>query len=147
MKEYFFEDEKEITRSSNDVVILTTHRIRFDDSKHIISIMLEKVSSIEVHYSSWLICLLFGILAAVAGFVMGVNNNGQAMVAGLALGGILILIYFLTRKHVIEIASDGGTKINFQTSGMKRESILKLINQIETAKSDRFINFNKSTES
>ena len=69
-----------------------------DDSTHVVSIMLEKISSIEVHYSSWLICLLLGIISAAAGFVLGVNNNGAGMVAGLALGGILILIYFLTRN-------------------------------------------------
>jgi len=141
MKQHFFEDEQEITRSDNDIVILTSHRIRFDDSKHVISIMLEKVSSIEVHYRSWLICLLVGILAAAAGLGIGADNNGQAMIVGLVLGAVLILAYFLTRKHVISIASDGGTKINFETRGMKREAILKFINQIEKAKKDQLLNY------
>ncbi len=51
------ENEQIITESTNNVVTLTTHRVRYNSSStgqaHIVSIMLEKVSSIEVHYKSF----------------------------------------------------------------------------------------------
>src|SRR5690606_29599459 len=104
---------------------------------HIVSIMLEKVSSIEIHYKSKVLILIFGILLVSAGLIMGANNSGTPMIFGLVLGGLFILIYLLTRKHVVSIASDGGAIIYFQTKGMKREVLLDFINKIEKAKNER----------
>ena len=51
------------------------------------------------------------------------------------LGGIFVLIYFITRRHLITVASDGGAKINMIAKGMKRENVLDFVNRIENAKS------------
>ena len=140
-KKNLFEGETLISESDDNVITLTSHRLRYNSSSagtgHIVSIMLEKISSIEVHYKSWILVLFFGILLAAGGLFMGAQNRGDIMVAGLATGGICILLYFLTRKHVITISSDGGSKINFQTKGMKRETLLDFINKIEAAKASR----------
>lgn len=135
---YILEGESIITQSKDRMVTLTNYRIRFQDTSsgraHIVSIMLEKISSIEIHYKSYIFLLIIGILLAAAGLFMGVNNMGRQMTLGLVLGGLFILVYLRTRKHVVSIASDGGAKINFETKGMRREVLLDFINQIEKAK-------------
>jgi len=53
-KKYIFEGETLITETEDNVITLTTHRVRYNSSSsssaHIISIMLEKISSIEIQY-------------------------------------------------------------------------------------------------
>jgi hypothetical protein len=141
MEKYIFDEERLITESGDRRVTLTTHRVRYNSSStgrgHIISIMLEKISSIEIHYKSWILILLIGILLIVGGLIMGVQDKKDIMILGLIVGGFCILIYFLTRKHIVTIASDGGAKINFQTKGIKREALLDFINKIEVAKASR----------
>ena len=142
-KKYYFIGENAITESDNKGIILTSHRIRYQSSNfgkaHIVSIMLEKISSIEIHYKSSLLTLIIGIILTLSGIVMGASNQGEAMILGLGIGLFFVLLYFITRRHVITIASDGGSKINFETKGMKRETILDFINKIETAKNNRTI--------
>jgi len=132
--------EQIITESDDKSITLTSFRIRRNVSgggqAHIVSIMLEKVSSIEVHYSSWIILLGLGILFGLAGLFAGANNKGDVMVPALLIGGVLVIAYFMTRKHVVTVASDGGAKINFQTRGMKRDAIIEFINKIERAKKE-----------
>ncbi len=140
-KQYLFENEILISESGDKSVTLTTHRLRHNSSStgsgHIVSIMLEKISSIEIHYKSWILILFIGILLACGGLIMGAQNRGDVMILGLGAGGLCILLFFLTRKHIVTIASDGGAKINFQTKGMKRDMLLDFINKIETAKAIR----------
>jgi len=137
-KKHILDGESIITQSNDKTVTLTNYRIRFQSSgsgkAHIVSILLEKISSIEIHYKSKMFLLIIGILLMVSGLFMGANNMGQVMVLGIVLGGLFILFYLLTRKHVVSVASDGGVKINFHTKGMKRETLLDFVNQIEKAK-------------
>jgi hypothetical protein len=138
---HLFEGEEIITQSDDKTVTLTTHRLRYNsssyDKAHIISIMLEKISSIEIHYKSWILFLLAGIIIIAGGLLAGANNQGEAMSAGIFVGLILVVIYYFTRRHVVTIASDGGANINFQTKGMKRETIIDFINKIEKAKNKK----------
>ncbi len=135
-----FEKEEIITESDDKVILLTNRRIRYNSSSwgqaHIVSIMLEKISSIEIHYKSLWLFLVVGVILVTGGVIMGANNNGDAMILGLGAGAVLVLIYFFTRKHVVSISSDSGTKINFSTNGMKREKLMDFINKIERAKND-----------
>lgn len=135
-----FQGEEIISESENKVISLTTHRIRLNDSSigssHLVSIMLDKVSSIEVRYKSWWILLILSILLIIGGLWMGMLNNGEAMMVGIVVGLLLGLFYVFSRKHVIVISSDGGTSLNFHTKGMKREKIMEFINKIERAKSE-----------
>ncbi|GDX53477.1 hypothetical protein LBMAG27_25240 [Bacteroidota bacterium] len=136
------EGEEIISQSNDKQVTLTTYRVYYDSSQfgkaHTASIMLEKISSVEIHYSSWILFLILGGLFAIAGLACGANNQGPAMMLGLAIAAVLILFYFLTRKHVVTIASDGGAKINFRTKGIKREAIIDFMNQVDKAKNNRY---------
>jgi hypothetical protein len=70
----------------------------------------------------------------LAGFISGTQNEVEAMI-GLTTAGIaLIVFYFLTRKHVVSIISDSGKAFHFDSKGMKRDVLLKFVNQIEDAK-------------
>ncbi len=140
-----FPKETIITESDDKVVTLTTHRIRYNSSSYgradIVSIMLEKISSIEAKYTSLIIVLIIGIAIALIGIAMGLSNNSNSHAGkGILInGGIFILVYHGTRKHPVTITSDGGTKITFETKGMKRETILDFINKVEKAKNERIL--------
>lgn len=143
-----FENEELITQSTKGKVVLTNMRIRYSDEvvgrAHIVSIMLEKISSIEIHYRSWWLALLVGIIALVAGVAsLTGRNDGELAMILFVVGALSLIFYFTTRKHIVSVSSDGGAKINFETSGMSREDLLKFVGQIEEAKNNRVKEFIK----
>lgn len=131
--------EKIITESGDKSIVLTNYRLRRHISggghAHIVSIMLGHISNIEVRYKSYLLMLIVGVLLLPIG-AMAALGTGEptAGVPVSLLGLILIIIYFVTRKHVISIYADSGRSIDFATKGLKRDAILKFVNQIEDAK-------------
>jgi hypothetical protein len=139
-KEHLFPSEELITQSDDKIITLTTRRIPYKTKSwgraHLISMNLEKISSVEVRYKSWVIILLIGVLLCIAGLYFGANNAGDLMMAGVGLGFLCVVLYFVTRKHVITISSDGGAEINFHTSRIKDEKLMEFINMVEKAKSD-----------
>ncbi|MET4072991.1 hypothetical protein [Hymenobacter sp. UYCo722] len=144
MENYLLEGEELLQHSPNNVVVLTTHRIRYhavnSSHAHLVSVMLEKVSSCEVRYQSSPLLLILGVTFGVLGgisLLQSMFGGGEIGAAGLLLGVILLLCYVITRKHIVSIASDGGARIGFETSGMKKESVVSLINNLEKAKHER----------
>ena len=104
-----FENEKLILESDNKQIRLTSHRLRYHQTPRknsdFTSIMLDKVSSIELTYykhSIWLLVIGILTLPAIIGFV-------------------ILLIYFSSKRHVISVTPDGGKPIIFNTKGIKRE--------------------------
>lgn len=138
---YLLKNEVEITSSSNKQVTLTSHRILYDGkqfgkSKYT-SIMLEKISSVEVHCRSWPQILILGILAIAAGLVLAGKGEEQASLLCGGVGLFFCILYLLSRKHFITFTSDGGTKIDLHTSGLKREALLKFVTLVDQAKDER----------
>lgn len=139
-----FQDERIITSSKNDTLILTNKRIRKQEnrgsSKYLGSIHLEKISSIEMAFTAYWLILVAGIISFLIGAAQlfvdfgGSYNSPEMMLSALVIGGILLALYFGTRKHVITISSDGGAKIVVETKGMKSEDVLDFIHKIEWAK-------------
>jgi len=131
---------EEILMQSDDLTItLTNFRIRYYETQmgnaSLVSMHLEKLSAIEMTYKSNLILFYLGIIAVVGGIVMGMYGRNDSMFgSGIVLGIVLMLIYWLTRKHIVSISSDSGLSINFQTSGMNSDKHIQFINKIETAK-------------
>lgn len=134
---YLLEGEKLIKESSNETVALTNYRIRYYESKsghaNLITIMLEKLCAIEVEYKSNLYALVIGILAVVGATIA----PGIFKLISLAVGALLIFLYFKTRKHVISMISDSGESIDVETEGMSRESVLDFVHDVEKAKLNR----------
>ncbi len=115
------DNEKVILESDNNQLRLTTHRLRYHEAasskSDYTSIMLDKISSIELKYyksSIWL--LIIGILTIP-----------------IVVGIILIIIFFNSKKHVVSVTPDGGKPIIFETNGMKREFIEDFIDKVESA--------------
>lgn len=131
----YFENEELITASEGDRVVLTNRRIRqTENTTDFTSIMLEKISSVEVNYHSWMWMLVAGIMFIVAGLILAFRSHGEGF-ACLGIGAICILGYFITRKHIVSISSDGGAKITFVTQGMSKQSVLDFTDKIEEVKS------------
>lgn len=140
-KKDLLEGEEIITQSDNNIVTLTNWRIRYTDSEytraHIVSILLEKISSIEIHYSSQILYLIVGVLAAGFGVVILLSESSELGIFIAIVGLILIALYFSSKRYLITISSDGGAKINFQAKGMNKDSILDFVNKVEKATDKR----------
>lgn len=123
---YLLENEELITQSDNNELTLTTLRIRHQTSAfgkaNVSSIMLEKISSVEIKYKSKLWFLIIGIITTPV-----------------IIGIILIILYYSSRKHCIVITSDAGTSINVETKWLKHDAILDFINKVEIAKNNRYL--------
>lgn len=137
---YLFNDEIIINQMRNAAVVLTNYRIRYSrkglSTAHTLSILLEKISSIEVHYKSYPLMLVLGMLLALGSTLIS-GPNKDLSILGYGIGGLLILFFFITQKHVITVESDGGAKMNFRTKAMRPDAILNFVNQIEEAKKNR----------
>ena len=114
-----FENEKLIIESDNKQIRLTSHRLRYYETpksnSDFTSIMLDKISSIELTYyksSIWL--LIIGIVAIP-----------------ILVGLILIYMFFTSKRHVISVTPDGGKPIIFETKGMKRNFLENFIDKVE----------------
>ncbi|QEM11759.1 hypothetical protein [Mucilaginibacter rubeus] len=135
-----FEDEKIITTTDDNIIILTTHRIRSTNSlgwghRETTSIMLDMVSSIKTTYNSYPVLLVIAAIIAIAGFILSNQNNSSYGVSfAIVLAIILVSIYFVTRKHVCVIASSGGSRIVFATSNMSHDSLISFIDRVEESK-------------
>lgn len=135
-------NEEILLTSNSDKLILTNYRIQMNEKSwgqsFSIGIFLEDISSIEVKYKSNMIMLLLGILSVLAGFYLSGKNSGDdEMLAGILIGGLLILIWWYSRKHIVSISSKGGAKLNFMVQGMGDEKISDFIHKVSLAKQNR----------
>ncbi len=139
---YLLENEAIISQSKSARFVLTNYRVRHKiksaGNESLCSIFLEKISAIETQYKSYPILLVLGVLFGCIGAYFLMERGMELGQIGFVVGGLLILIYLLSRKHIILITSDGGAKISFQTRGMRKEAIASFINDVELAKNERF---------
>lgn len=73
------------------------------------------------------------ILAAIA-IVAAFTQRGGGVWGLLFVAMVLVAAYFLTRKAVISVASNGGQVILVPTKGMNREAIIGFIEAVEREK-------------
>lgn len=137
-------DERVIDRLDRCGVILTTHRIREETGRDFTSIMLEQVCSIAIERvaSTWL--LVVGVALIVA-TTIGAEYHRVDLEAALqiaAAGFVLILSYFLSCYRVVQIASASARiSVRLPRRKQRAESILRFIDAIEFAKSERMTVF------
>ena len=131
-------DEKVAVTSGNYPIILTNQRIRqhvtISGKTYLTSIFLKNVSSIEVAYKSKPIYLKMGIITLILtiGYIYQMPIYQEVFVPlGIAVGSFLILVYFLSRKHLLSIYAKGGATINFETKGVNKEKVLDFVNDVE----------------
>lgn len=136
-------DERILLRSGG--LTLTTHRVRSEAERggkmQITSIMLEELCSCETRFTSHLFLLILaGLLIAVAGLqLLGFTYyTSDYLLTALVFAGILVAIYFATRKKVISLAS-AAARINLQRRQSGQQEAKQLIDQIEAAKNQRYL--------
>lgn len=137
-KEYLLDGEHVVMQSDDGMVVFTNLRFRYSYSKFgkadIVGMLLEKISSVEIHYRSMTFLIMLGSILFLLGVMVGVVEHELSYVLlGAVGGGLLILLYFLSRKHFITICSDGGSKIHFYTRGMNSDRVLEFVNKLEEA--------------
>ncbi len=140
-------NEKEVTSFYS--IILTTHRVRIgDNSEDFSSIFLEKITAIQTKYFHSPILLILGVIIFMAGILFDHDINDGAFdrlikhnpifLLGIVGGGLLILIYVLTRSYKISIQS-ASSSIEVKGSNIDRAKIFEFIDIVEEAKNARYL--------
>jgi len=149
---YLLNNEIEILSSNENKVILTNQRIHMEDKEwgrsYNITLFLEDISSIEVKYSSLIIALIIAIFAGLIGLMNSANSqnsNGgpNFQVISFIASAFFLIIYFISRTHIVSITSNGGKSLNFKVKGMKDDMIEDFIYKVQQAKSQRIEQLNK----
>lgn len=103
--------EQIVTSSDNDVLVLTTKRVRYDSvvlgRSNFISITLDAVASCGLITRPFPLPLVLATIAVVGAF----TQRGDATAGLLIVAVVLVVGYFFTRKAVISVASNGGQTI------------------------------------
>lgn len=136
-------DEKVVIESDNNILTLTTHRIRYETKiwgkAHVTSIMLDELCSCSLRYKSSIILLIIGIVFGGALVIGGLASGESGSVGpGFIIGIIFIAAYFLTRKISLSFRS-GGDSINVSLNNMSFENAKKFIDEVETVKNTRYL--------
>lgn len=134
----YLENEKELGSITNSVLLTNLRLIQeFGDTyKH--SIFLENISSVQVRYKNNFILLVLGVLLLLGGGYAWVDTYGDTLpILITVLGAVLVILYFLTRKHLITVAPDGGRSIEILVKRLPASTIEKFITEIQRAKLQR----------
>jgi hypothetical protein len=143
-EEQLITGESFLLHSDNGLITLTTHRIRYHNkvwgASNLISIMLEKISTVQVLYISYPGLWVGGLLVILLGAVFSVGDGNVGVIAiAVIIGLVLIAAYFGTRRHICVIASDGGGKIVFRTEVMSTATLMVMVDKVELAKHNRLM--------
>lgn len=126
--------EQIVISSDNDVLVLTTKRVRYDSvvwgRSKLTSITLDAVASCGLITRSSPLLLILAAIAVAGAFI----QRGDSLVGLLVVAVVLVVAYFLTRKAVISVASNGGQTILVPTKVMNRDAIIGFIEAVEREK-------------
>ena len=126
--------EQVVMSSDRDTLTLTKKRVRYDSavlgSSSFVSITLDSVASCSLATKSYPLLLLLGALVLIGALTQG----GDVQVMFIFSAAVLAVIYFLTRRAVIAIGSNGGREILVPTKGMSRAAIIEFLDAIEREK-------------
>lgn len=133
-------EEKRILSSSDNTVVLTNYRIYMRNQgvghASMISIFLEKISSVETAYKGQTFLLILAGISVIGGSILAAELNGSALPA-ILIGALFVLFWWLTRKHTIVISSDGGGKLMFDVKRLQIAAIEDFVTQVQDAKLSR----------
>ena len=101
-------------------------------------IFLEDISSIENLYKSNILYLvLAGIEILVGVITLDDHYNSDIRNGAFVAGIVFVLLWLNSRKHVVTISSDGGTKLNFFVEGMAESEVEEFLDNVSSAKLKR----------
>ncbi len=123
---------------------LTSHRVRMKSGRWgsglFTSIMLEELKSCQLRWSShpWLLVLAgLAALGGLASSFSGGEGAGAGAAVGIVAAVVFGVIYLLTRRHVLSLAS-GGAAIVVSVGG-NSDALRDFIHNVEEAKNERYL--------
>ncbi len=127
--------EKVLMTSDKKILTLTNYRVRFDQAatgaSNYISICLDCVASCGLVTRSRPLLL---VIAAIVGIVGIAQNSNDLKAWSIIAAMILVGVYFITRKAVIAISSNGGEQIMAPVKGMSRDAIIEFLEALDDAR-------------
>lgn len=87
---------------------------------------LARISSTHCGYSKPIFLLFFGVIFFIAGLISSQVVNGSGLIiVGLIIGGLFVLLYFLSKKISIVLETSGGMQLclSFKRSVIENVSI------------------------
>ena len=139
-------NEHEILSSNENKIVLTNQRVHLYEKEwgrsYSIFIFLENISSVEVRYNSNIIFFVLAIISALFSILTFLNSdryssNDNILGYGVVATIFFIILYWVSRRHVISISSNGGKSLNFQINKMRDDDIEDFIFKVEEAKNQR----------
>lgn len=132
------EDERNLIESEDKVVLLTTHRIRYNAEKigvtYFGSIMLDEVALCTISRKSKPVFMVLGVLTLLFGlYQMSKGYSINSIIPILVVSAIFFIIYYVTVKKYLEVAS-AGSSILMNTSRMSMSKIVEFVDEVESAK-------------
>lgn len=135
--------ESVLLESDPKGLTLTTHRVRQQvkgsGNSRVTSILLDQVTSCGMtrKSKSWL--LVFAVLVFETAVLVAVDSFDSEvyLIGGLIVAGIFVLAYFANRRQVLYIHSAEGSIIQ-PAIGMSETSVLDFVDQLESAKNQRY---------
>lgn len=136
--------EKTLLESSDQILTLTTHRIRYEEQKRTgnetVSIMLNELTSCSTknHYEfAW-------IFASAYAFLIVQLTESIEQIAALLATTILFIGFILSNRSVLEFASAGAV-IQVKTENMTSQAVQEFIDEVELAKDARHLSAQQSS--
>jgi hypothetical protein len=127
--------EKVLMTSDKEVLTLTNYRVRFDQAargaSNYITICLDSVASCGLVTKSRPLLLVLAAIIVIGGVAQ--NDSGLKVMSILA-AIILVGAFFVTRKAVIAISSNGGEQIIVPVKGMSRDEIIAFLEMLDDAR-------------
>lgn len=129
-------DEQVVRESPQGILTLTTKRVRYDSTyfggSRFVSITLDSVASCGLVTKSFPILLLLSAAAFFGGYTYTGHDDTRSILYG--IGAFLVVLYFLTRRGYISIASNGGQRIQMPSSNMTRDYTIEFFDALEREK-------------
>lgn len=126
-------DEQVIMTSDNDALVLTSERVRYKSKvwgySEFTSITLASVASCGIKTKSHPILLILAAALFVFAFA---ERNLQLYLILFSM--ILVIAYFMTRRAVLSISSNGGESIVVPIKNMKLEVVTRFVDALEDQK-------------
>ncbi|MEI6822179.1 MAG: hypothetical protein WCL51_09590 [Bacteroidota bacterium] len=134
-----FENETILLDLTNNLetFILTNERVRHSKKSwgfnDITSILLKEITSITVHYSSYIIFIILAIISGLYTIITFINKGGYDFISySLIFTVLMIILFFSTRRNSITICASNG-KIDYDIKGYNNYKLIELIDTIELA--------------
>ena len=105
---------------------------------------LDEIASCAINHQSDRAALNVGMILGIVGLLMTFGNNEFGFLA-IILSVVLIALYYVLRKTVLQIETTGGKTFTVEFGGNSEDIIIAFIKEINDAKLAYLQNKNRTT--